>query len=99
MAPAGLLHPQTDVALELVENGQYRPDASDRRLWPNERISAVWPEEPSYDKLHVFITPPLGERISFVTRSPFNSCVDFSPSDETPTLIGECFILVSAHDI
>ncbi len=72
MAPAGLLHPQTDVALELVEgdiyNGQYRPNASDRQLQSREQISAVWPEQPSYDNLHVFITlPPGGERITFVT--------------------------------
>jgi len=70
-----LLHPQTDVALELVGgeifDGQYRPNASDqqlRELQPWERISAVWPEQPGYDNLHVFITPPPGgERITFVT--------------------------------
>jgi hypothetical protein len=103
MAPAGLLHPQTDVALELVEgdifNGQYRPNASDRRLFPEERISAVWPEQPSYDNLHVFITPPPGgERITFVTP-PLSTHVGFSPSGETPTLIGECFVFVLARDI
>ena len=65
MIPAGLLHPQTDVALDLffqeIDSGRYRPNASDRNLRPYERISAVWPEGPSQGKLHVFITLPDGQ--------------------------------------
>ena len=106
MAPAGLLHPQTDVALELVKgeifNGQYRPNASDQQLpelRSRERISAVWPEQPSYDNLHVFITPPPGgERITFVTP-PLSTHMLVFLSGETPTLIGECFVFVLARDI
>ena len=72
MAPAGLLRPQTDVTLERfrreIHNGQYLPNASDRKLWPEEQISAAWPDEPSHDNLHMLITPPLGgERVIFVT--------------------------------
>ena len=62
MIPVGLLHLQTDVALEVLReaifNGEYRPNASDRKLWPDELINAVWPEGPSHGKLHVFITLP-----------------------------------------
>jgi len=101
-----LLHPQTDVALALVKgdirNGQYRPNASDQQLpelEPEERISAVWPEQPGYDNLHVFITPPPGgERITFVTP-PLSTHMLVFLSGETPTLIGECFVFVLARDI
>ena len=57
-----MLHPQTDVTLERlceeIDNGQYLPNASDRKLWAHEIISACWPGGPSHNKLHIFISLP-----------------------------------------
>src|SRR5258708_23593772 len=65
MASARFLHPQVDVDLEYVEedisNRRYRSNANDRKLWPRETISDVWPGEPPGNDLHVFVSLPSGE--------------------------------------
>ena len=98
MIPAGLLHPQTDVALDLffqeIDNGQYRPNANDRKLRSHERISAVWPEGPSHDKLHVFIalpdvqsqgSPVVGAGVCFILLCPKPGyLMNLLPEDDRP---------------
>lgn len=67
MAPVSLLHPQInadlhDVEGDIISKGQYRPtDIADcRRLWSRETISDIWPEQPSSEHLHVFVSLPSG---------------------------------------
>jgi len=63
MTPADFLHPQSDADLDDVERditskGQYRPIAVGRRLWPEDKISDIWPEQPPGGHLHIFIRLP-----------------------------------------
>ena len=65
MSPAVLLYPQIDADLRDVEreagsglNIQYGPTVEGRRLFPRERISELWPDNPPDDHLHVFVRSP-----------------------------------------
>ncbi|KAI0277109.1 hypothetical protein BGY98DRAFT_934606 [Russula aff. rugulosa BPL654] len=49
---------------ETSNKGQYKRDANDlRRLWPEEKISAVWPEPPPDTHLHIFVELPTGSEM------------------------------------
>jgi hypothetical protein len=50
---------QVDVDFKAIRDqiitGQYRPDLNDNSLFERDRISAVWPQGPPKDSLHVFV--------------------------------------------
>lgn len=44
----------------IISAGRYWPNANDQPLRARKTISDVWPEQPPYDHLHVFIGLPAG---------------------------------------
>jgi hypothetical protein len=55
-----LLHPQIDLAGDDVISGRCHPSANDPSLNPQTKICDVWDEQPSDQRVHVFVGLPHG---------------------------------------
>jgi hypothetical protein len=59
---------QVDVDLksirEQITAGEYRSVFNKQSLFPDDRISGVWPETPVHGRLHIFVSLPVGKRSS-----------------------------------